>query len=95
MIDSPANIFDERRAQLLADATNPVSRAILDAMPRMVSHPIPQAHMSFDGRDVSGWCAQDFDLRGALGCTPGEGYILNRAATLAKPRFMLEIGSYF
>ena len=87
------NIFDERRAQLFSENINPVSQAILEHMPHMVAHPVPPAPKSTPA-EYHSWCVQDFDFRGPIGCTPGEGYILNRAAALARPRFMLEIGSY-
>lgn len=86
--------FEERRAELLADATNDVSRAIVEALPHMVSHPVPRTPRVLPGDDSPGICAQDIDLGGAIGCTPKEGYILNRAAACARPKHMLEIGSY-
>lgn len=86
--------YEERRALLLEDAINPVSAAILEALPRMVSHPVPQQPIEHPGSGAPGVCAQDIDIGGAIGCTPLEGYILNRAVTFARPRNMLEIGSY-
>lgn len=86
--------FDERRAAAVADATNPVSRAILEAMPRMVGHPVPPSKSPHPGEGSAGVCVQDSDIGGALGCTAREGYILNRAVTIGRPKRMLEIGSY-
>src|SRR4051812_21216561 len=86
--------YDIRRAQLVNDATNEVSPAIVGTLPRMVGHPVPSHPIDHPGRGAPGVCVQDIDLGGAIGCTSREGYILNRAVTLSRPKNMLEIGSY-
>jgi predicted O-methyltransferase YrrM len=86
--------YDDRRAQALEDATNGVSKAILEAMPRMVAHPVPIQGIPHPGDGSPGVCVQDVDIGGAIGCTAREGLILGKAASVGRPKNMLEIGSY-
>lgn len=78
--------FDALRAEALSQTVPELSRRILARCERLVAHPSPSG--------FGGIHYQDFDLKGAIGCTAEEAMLLYRLVRLIEPRYPLEIGSY-